>query len=134
MDDTLYNVKEMVTKELDELTRTGKLNENTLHCMDKLVDILKDVGEIEEKEEGYSMAPYSREGRSNRGYSNDGYSYRQSREGRYSNNSYRGRYSREGGYSREGEREDIIAKMEMMKNNAGSEIERQTIQRILNQL
>ena len=106
MDDALYDVKEMVMREMGEIAKEG-LNENSLHCLDKLVDILKDVTEIEEKD-GYSM-----EGR--------GGSY--ARRRRYSNNSYRG-------YSRD----DIMARMEQMKNNSGSEVERQVIQRLMNNM
>lgn len=139
MENTLYDLREIVTRELDEINRKGELDENTLVCAYKLIDILKDIGEIEGQEMGYSQAtmyPYSmddgnsyRGGYSNR-YSNDGYSMRQRRDsmGRYSNRPYRG------GYSREGDNGDMMEKLERMLRDAPSETERQVIQRIMNQM
>lgn len=142
MAQTLEDLREIVTKEIDEINKKGELDENTLVCAYKLIDILKDIGEIESMEMGYSQAnsymmyPYSmdngnsyRGGYSNR-YSNPGYSMRnRDSMGRYSRD-----YSYRGGYSRDGEREEIMAKMEHMMNTAGSETERQMIQRIMNQM
>lgn len=140
---TLDDLREIVTKEIDEINKKGELDENSLVCVYKLVDILKDIGEIEGQEMGYSCRymgyPYMmddgnsyRGGYSNR-YSNTGYSMRnRDSMGRYSRdyspNSYRG------GYSRDGERDEIMAKMEHMMNTAGSETERQVIQRIMSQM
>ena len=50
--------------------------------------------------------------------------------GRYSRDSYGNSYR---GYSRDGDA-DMMAKMEHMMNTAGSEQERQMIQRIMNQM
>lgn len=150
---TMEDLREIVTKELDEINKRGELDEPTLKCVYQLVDILKDIGEIEGQEMGYAemMYPYAMEsresyrgGNSNR-YSGAGYSNRQRRDsmGRFSNaygggsnayagggsNAYGGSYR---GYSRDGE--DIMAKMERMMDTAGSETERQMIQRIMSQM
>lgn len=117
MKNTYEDLREMVDKELREITKRGELDDMSLEHTYKLVDIAKDICEIEEKESGYSerymgypymmeggssrAGRYSREGYSRDGYSRDGYSMRQGRDsmGRYSrdysNNSYRG-YSRDG--------------------------------------
>lgn len=144
---TFEDLREIVMKELDEINKKGELDEATLACVYKLVDIIKDINEIETGEEdgGYSMMnrmynPYSMEGGSYARNSYNSYA-RQNRDsmGRYSRggsygNSYRGSYAREGGYSREGEREEIMAKMGHMMDTAASETERQAIQRIMSQL
>lgn len=131
MDRTLENLHEIVMKEIDEINKKGELDENTLVCAYKLIDIVKDIHEIDSHMEGYSqtgMYPYN----SYRDNSYMGYSSRnRDSMGRYSRgygNSYRG------GYSRDGEHDDLMAKMERMMNTAGSETERQVIQRIMNQM
>lgn len=134
------NLRELVEKEIGEIGKRGELDDMSLEHAYKLVDILKDLGEIEEQDGGYSERysgyPYMMEsGRSNRSgrYSRDGYSMRQNRDsmGRYSReygNSYGNSYR---GYSRDGE--DIMGKLERMMDT-GTEAERQTIQRIMNQM
>ena len=123
---TLDDLREIVTKEIDDINKKGELDENSLVCVYKLVDILKDIGEIEGQEMGYSS----------RYMMDSGNSYRN----RYSmrNRDSMGRYSRDysyrGGYSRDGERDEIMAKMEHMMDTAGSETERQVIQRLMNQI
>ena len=136
MGHTFEDLREMAMRELDEIVKRGEMDENSLVCIYKLVDILKDIGEIENSEmgysqNGYSMYPYAWEGNSYTGNSYRGYS-RQRRDsmGRYS----RDDYSNRGNYSRDSEREEIMAKMGRMMDNASSETERQAIQRIMNQL
>ena len=138
---TFEDLREIVMKEIDEINKKGELDENSLACVYKLVDIVKDINEIEMTEDGgYSTAnrmymyPHTMEGNSYRGgNTNYGYgmnSYARNRDsmGRYSrDNSYRG-------YSRDAERDEIMAKMGHMMDTAASETERQAIQRIMNQL
>ena len=79
----------------------------------KLIDIVKDIHEIDSHSGSYSQTG------SYRPYSYiDGNSYR--------NRDSMGRYSR--GY------DDIMAKMNHMMDTAGSETERQVIQRLMNQM
>lgn len=133
MDRTYDDLREMLMKELDEIVQQGQMDGNTIECVYKMVDILKDLGEIEKHEmgysqTGYSMYPYAWEGNSyegNRGYSRQ----RRDSMGRYSRDNYSNR-----DYSRNSEREEIMAKMGRMMDNASSETERQAIQRIMNQL
>lgn len=130
MVNTLENLRDIVMREIDQINQRGELDENSLVCAYKLVDIVKDIEEIEEKEEGYSQRGYSMmyphymmdNGNSYRGMSNNSYGY-----------SRRNRDSM-GRYSRDTERENIMAKIGHMMDTAASETERQTIQRIMNQL
>lgn len=140
MERTFEDLRAIVMKEIDEINKKGELDENTLVCAYKLIDIVKDIHEIDEKMNemsGYSqggMHPYmyAMKGNSYRGNSNN-YGYGNSYANR--NRDSVGRYSRNGyGYSREGERDDMMAKMEHMMNTAGTEQERQMIQRIMNQM
>ena len=147
MEREFEDLREIAMREIDEFNKKGELDENSLVCAYKLVDIVKDIHEIDEKiyemNNGYSqggMYPYmyAMDGNSYRG-NNNSYGYGNSYAnrnrdsmGRYSRNSYDNSYR--GGYSREGERDEIMAKMEHMKNTAGSETERQMIQRIMNQV
>lgn len=144
MDQTMQELRMLMTKELDEIVRRGELDENSLVCIYKMVDILKDIGEIESAEQGYSQAnysmyPYAMTGNSYNGNSYNGNSYNgysgrgRDRMGRFTSNSYDGGMSNRG-YSRGSEKEEIMSKMEHMMANASSETERQAIQRIMNQL
>ena len=143
MEREFEDLRAIVMNEIDEINKKGELDENSLVCAYKLVDIVKDIHEIDEKinemSNGYSqggMYPYmyAMDGNGYRGNNNSyGYANRnRDSMGRYSRNSYDNSYR--GGYSREGERDEIMAKMERMKNTAGSETERQMIQRIMNQM
>lgn len=152
MANTFEDLREIVMREIDEINKRGELDENSLVCVYKLVDIIKDINEIETGEEGgYAMAMNSRmaypyyamEGGGSYRGGNSGNSYARNSYANARNRDSMGRYSREGnsygnsnrgGYSREGEREEIMAKMEHLMNTAASETERQMIQRIMNQL
>ena len=131
MERTFEDLRAIVMKEIDEINKKGELDENTLACAYKLIDIVKDIHEIDEKMNGgYSqtgMYPQMMYGNS---YGNSYATRNRDSMGRYSRdytgNSYRG-------YSRDGD-SDIMAKMEHMMNTAGSETERQMIQRIMNQM
>lgn len=68
----LYNLKEMLCKELSEYGKDGSLSLSSLETIDKLAHAAKNVAKlVEEKDE------YSRRGGSYRdgGYSRDGYYY-----------------------------------------------------------
>lgn len=141
MERTFEDLRAIVMKEIDEINKKGELDENTLVCAYKLIDIVKDIHEIDEKMNGgYSqggMYPYmyAMDGNSYRG-NNNSYGYGNSYANR--NRDSMGRYSRDGynsyrGYSREGDN-DMMSKLEHMMNTAASETERQMIQRIMNQM
>lgn len=118
----LYELKEMLCKELEEYGRKGDLDVGSLEIVDKLAHAVKNLGKIIEMDEDgeYSMQGgnmgggnsyrYGRYGRSMRGGS-----YARGR-GRNARRDSRGRYSSEGsyegGYSRaEDDMEDIVSEM-----------------------
>lgn len=85
-------IKEKVGEKLDTLIEQG-INSNNLDAIDKLVDIMKDVGEIEKMEEGgkgmYGARGNYREGGYGEGYEEGGYGRRGNfREGGYSEGNY----------------------------------------------
>ena len=122
MERTLEDLRAIVMKELDDINKKGELDENSLVCAYKLIDIVKDIHEIDSYEMGYSqtgrMMPYSMTGNSYRNRDSMG------RYSRDYGNSYRG-------YSRD---DDMMNKLGHMMDTAGSETERQVIQRIMNQM
>ena len=130
MERTFEDLRAIVMKEIDEINKKGELDENTLVCAYKLIDIVKDIYEIDEKMNGgYSqtgMYPYM----TGNSYGNSYATRNRDSMGRYSRDSYGNSYR---GYSRDSDA-DMMAKMEHMMNTAGSEQERQMIQRIMNQM
>lgn len=123
--DALYDLKEMLCKELEEYGKKGEMTTGTLDVVDKLAHTIKNIDKILEayEEEGYSSeGSYRGRGsyRSNRGgsyRSNRSYnSYAQRRDGR-------GRYSREG-YSRADETEEMVETIRGMMQELPEEVRR----------
>ena len=131
--DTLRNT---LCNELEEFASKGELNTGDLDVIHKLTDTIKNTYKIEMYEDG--------------GYSRDG-EWEADMRGAYGRgNSYanrgqhyvRGHYSRDGeggghsqrGYSREGSREEMIDKLQMMYENARNEKEREALRRCLEQM
>lgn len=137
----LYDLKEMLCKELKEYGEKGEMTAGTLDVVDKLTHTIKNLDKIiEVYEEGeYSgFYPWSYEGGmgggSNRGGSNGSYrgSYARGR-GSYARG--RGRYSNERGYSREGySRNDLADKMRELMDEAPDEQTRKEIHRMVEKL
>lgn len=147
---TLYQIKDMIDDELKTLSKKEELTAQDLDNVYKMVDICKDITTIEAMNESKYSREYSRE------YSSENYpmsmdgSYRSyARGGSYG--SYArggrdgdgdGRYSergsyREGGSYRDGGysgHEQTKEKLEAMMRKAGSEQERESIRRIIEQL
>ncbi len=123
----LYELKEMLCKELEDYGRKGDLTAGSLEVIDKLAHALKNIDKVieakEMEEEEYSMeggnmgnmgGSYARggsEGGQGGGRSRNSYARGRGRNakrdsmGRYSSEGRERRYSREGGmnrYSREG--------------------------------
>ena len=136
------SIKDMVYCEIDDISRQGKLDMNTLKELGDLVDILKDIGSIEMFEDGievqddgygYSqMNSYNRNG----GYSqkrfpiyyNDGNSYRGGR-------GMNGGYSRRGrGYSYDGDKDHMIEKLNHLMMEATDQKDKDAIQRLIEQM
>ena len=128
----MYELKDKLCKELDEIARKGELGAGDLEIVHKLTDTIKNLDKIEMLEDG----EYSQAGdweADMRGTYGRGSSYR----GRKRDSM--GRYSREGrggrgGYSRHDAKEAMMEQMEMLMDQAGSEREREAIRRCMGQL
>lgn len=109
----------MINTEMSRMLDRGELSKETLCLIGEMVDILKDVHEIEK--EGMSMDEgYSRGMRSY----NDGYSYSRDRMGRYSST----------GRSYGTERDHLMNKMNQFMDQASSESERELVRRIMREI
>ena len=125
MQRTFDKLRDMIGSEMDQITARGELDENSLACTYKMVDILKDLGEIEMNDGGYSQRympqyPINSYGMGGNSYRNNNTMYR--------GNSYRNSYNGMGGYSRTG---DTMDKLHQMMNEAQTEHERETIRRVM---
>lgn len=125
MQKTFDKLRDMIGSEMDQITSRGELDENSLACTYKMVDILKDLGEIEMNDGGYSQRympqyPMNSYGMGGNSYRNNNTMYR--------GNSYRNSYNGMGGYSRTG---DTMDKLHQMMNEAQTEHERETIRRVM---
>lgn len=133
----MYELKEKLCDELDEIARKGELGAGDLEIVHKLTDTIKNLDKIEMLEDGgYSQAgDWEIEGRAY----NRGSSYaRRKRDsmGRYSRDGrmMRGGYRDGRMYSRADAKEDMMDQMEALMEQAGSEKEREAIRRCMGQL
>ena len=111
MADVFNGIREMVNCELMKMTQKGELDKAMLESLDKLVDILKDLDEIEN--------------------GNGGYSQRRMYDYDYDNrNSYRGGNGR---YSRHGNNQ-VVDHLYKAMDQAQSEAERQAIQMAIDKI
>jgi len=125
---SLYDIKDLIEEELKDISKKDELNETDLDNVFKMVDICKDIATIEAMKEhrysrDYDDYPMSYGGRSYARYGRDG-----DGDGRYSE---RGSSYRDGGYSGH---DSTKEKLEQMMRKAGSEQERESIRRVLEQL
>lgn len=123
-------LKDMLCEEVRKINSQGELNPTTLQIADTVVDIIKDIMEISEKEE---QMGYNDEGSYRSGYNNLNNHYN-----RYNNNSsynrgYGNSYGYDNGYSRHTATDQMINKLEMMMQDANSK-DKVTIQRCIEEL
>ena len=132
----MYELKEKLCDELEEIAKKGELGAGDLEIVHKLTDTIKNIDKIEiMKEDG----GYSRAGDwEMRGTYDRGSSYRRKRDsmGRYSRDgrTMRGGYRDGRMYSRADAKDDMMDQMEALMEQAGSEKEREAIRRCMNQL
>ena len=145
---TYYELKDMLKKELDQIVKKGELSAGSLETIDKLLNSIKNACKItmyeEYKEDGYSYADsdmdmsnysYARGRGSNARRDSMG---RYSSEGGYSN--ARGNRDGRGGYSRrgysydDGDKQEKVEMLREMMQEAGSEEERRTLQKIIRRM
>lgn len=128
----LYQLKEMLCKELEEYGSKGDLSAGSLEIVDKLAHALKNLDKIietkeEESGEEYSGAMYRRGGSYRyddgmmTGGSYRGGSYARGR-GSNARRDSMGRYSSRGGYSRaEGDMHEIVEELRGMMDSLPEE-------------
>lgn len=132
----LYDLKDKLQDELNEIARKPEMSAGDLETVHKLTDTIKNIDKICALEEdgGYSEAGDYEGGSYGRGssYANRGKHYV---HGHYSRDGYsmEGRGSR-GGYSRHDAREAMMEQMETLMAQAESAREREIIRRAVDQL
>ncbi len=126
-------LKEMLKKELKEVTRKGELSAGSLDVIDKITHSLKSLTAIEggashnSYGRGTYEGPYAMRGRDGDGdgrYSEDSFRYSQGRS------SYDNSY----GYSRDGSTDAMRQKLEAMMNEPVSENTRLALMDCLNKI
>lgn len=132
----IYDLKEMLCKELEEYGKKGELSAGTLDIVDKLAHTIKNLDKIieayeEEEYSNYGGGSYEGGG-SNRSYRGGSY-----RGGSYNRGSYarrnsrrESRYSNEG-YSRAG---DMVEQLRAMMMDAPDDRTRQEIQSLVSRM
>lgn len=128
----IYELKEMLCDELEELGKKGELTAGSLDTVDKLAHAIKNINKIiesyEEEEEGYSGRM---DGSYQRGGGNRVGSYARGDgrgRGRNARRDSMGRYSSERGYSRDGG--ELADRIEDMMQDAPNEQTRREMQRL----
>lgn len=151
---SLYELKEKLCGELDELAAKSDMSLYDLDTLHKLTGTIKNVDEIMMIEEsGYSEDGYSQARGGNRGggggrvgYSREGGGYSQEGGGSsYGGSSYndggggysqarRGQHYVRGHYSRDDGRESMMNHLESMMREAGSDTDREAIRRFMEEM
>ena len=123
--DTLDRIYDMMYCELDDISKKDKLDTKDVELIDKFVDIIKDIDEIEMKFDG----GYSNNG----GYSgsNGMRTMRYNRSNMYPRNSY-GRSMN--GYSRGDNKEMLLSHLEDIANMAVDEKDRMAVEKLMSQM
>ena len=128
----IYELKDMLCKELEEYGEKGELTTGSLDVIDKLAHTIKNLDKIIEcyEEDSYSSRGGSyADGGNNTG----GGSYARRRganqygsyaRGRYNRRDSMGRYSRESGYSRDGGVEEMVNSIRGMMQELPENVQR----------
>ncbi len=132
----LYDLKEKLCGELDEIARKPEMSAGDLETTHKLTDTVKNIDKILmlEGEDGYSGdGDWEARGSYNRGNSYAG--RKRDSMGRYSRDD-RGMAYRDGmhRYSRDGGKDEIMEHLEKAMVEASSEKEREAIRRCMKQV
>ena len=124
----LYDLKDKLCEELEEIARKPDMGPGTLELIHKLTDTIKNIGKIEmlEEEGGYSQE----DGRDD-GYGR-GMSYARGRGG-YNRGGRNTRRDSRGRYSRDDGRSAMMEHLEAALDSA-SDQDRETIKRFMRQL
>ena len=121
---TMYELKDMLCEELDEIGKKGEMSAGDLETIHKLTDTIKNIDKIAMLEDGgYSRdADYPRDG--------DWSANMRGNYGRGNSYARRGSHYVRGHYSRDDGREAIVQRMEEMLRDAEGR-DRETFQRCI---
>ena len=125
----MYDLRNMLCDELDELARKGELGAGDLEIAHKLTDTIKNIDKIEMLEDD----GYSRDEDYSLRYSRDG-DWQSGMRGAYDrdmSNARRGTHYFRGHYSRDGGMENMKRQLQEMLDNADDESIRRAIQRCM---
>ena len=125
----MYDLRNMLCDELDELARKGELGAGDLEIAHKLTDTIKNIDKIEMLEDD----GYSRDEDYFRRYSRDG-DWQPGMRGAYDrdmSNARRGTHYVRGHYSRDGGMENMKRQLQEMLDNSDDESIRRAIQRCM---
>ena len=118
----LFDLRDMLCRELEEYGKKGELSAGALEIVDKLTHTIKNLDKIIETMEGEDYSGAS--------YQNDGYGGMSRTYGRTRMRNNRGQFSSRG-YSRTG---DLAEQLREMMQDAPDERTRQEIQRLADRL
>lgn len=139
----IYELKEMLCKELEDYGTKGELTAGSLEIVDKLAHAIKNLDKIieaSEKEGDYSErgGSYARDGQGGGGMGGNrggqGRSYARQGRGRDARRDSMGRYSSERGYSREDGKEQMIMQLEDLKQDAPNQQVMERIEDLISEL
>ena len=144
----IYELKEMLCKELEDYGTKGELTAGSLDIVDKLAHAIKNLDKIIEasEEEGdyserggsYRGGSYARAGQGGGGMGGNrggqGRSYARQGRGRDARRDSMGRYSSERGYSREDGKEQMIMQLEDLKQDAPNQQVMERIEDLISEL
>ena len=125
----MYDLRNMLCDELDELARKGELGAGDLEIAHKLTDTIKNIDKIEMLEDD----GYSRDGGYSRRYSRDG-DWQSDMRGAYDrdmSNARRGTHYVRGHYSRDGAMDKMKRQLQEMLDDADDDSIRRAIQRCM---
>lgn len=128
-------LKDMLCAEIKKITQQNDFTTSTLETSYKIVDMLKDIEEIQEKE---STHQYEKEG--SYGYWGVGYGGRMPYNDRYSygnngmNNGGGNSYGYDNGYSRMSSSDKMMSELQMMMDESTSARDKAIIQKALDEL
>lgn len=125
----LYDLKEMLCKELEEYGKKGELSAGTLDIVDKLAHTIKNLDKIIEVYEEEDYSNYGGGSYTGTMMHGRGASYARGR-GRNARRDSMGRYSGEG-YSRTG---DMVDRLRELMADAPDDRTRQEIQRLVTKM
>lgn len=130
----IYELKDMLCKELEEYGEKGEMTAGSLDVVDKLAHTIKNLDKIienYEEEDGYS-GNYYEDGRGERFYRQGGNrSYARGRRGNVKRDAM-GRYSRERGYSMANE--EMVSELRELMMDAPDEKTRMEFQKFITKM